>query len=276
MLLSLGAPKFASKLAPRASQLIPPNFKPLIASALPKFASGTRNFSESESKNKKFSTKKVPKAALDQTSVVENINSPKENKQLYNLNIEKPQWALASFFAMDKPLFGLENYREAQIKKTSDSSFQTPYLSSTGIPREAVIPELIRLGPFAESIFGSYESEVSAKNLEKNEQEDIDDLVHDYLDAVEFSLNNSEFRSIRSARMMARLSQPLTRYEKFLQNKENVASLHQDITKFNTNTSSTEALQLSSVLQKKKKKMNKHKYKKLRKRTKAIRKRLGK
>ncbi|OMJ13965.1 hypothetical protein AYI70_g8176 [Smittium culicis] len=276
MLLSLGAPKFASKLAPRASQLKPPSFKPLIASANLKFASGSRNFSESESKNKKFSTKKVSKAALDQTPVVENINSLKENKQLYNLNIEKPQWAIASFFAMDKPLFGLENYRESQTKKPIDSGFQTPYLSNTGIPREAAIPELIRLGPFAESIFGSYESEASAKNAEKNEQEDIDDLVHDYLDAVEFSLNNSEFRSIRSARMMARLSQPLTRYEKFIQNRENVASLHQDITKFSTNISSTETLQLSSVLQKKKKKMNKHKYKKLRKRTKAIRKRLGK
>ncbi|OLY79070.1 hypothetical protein AYI68_g6870, partial [Smittium mucronatum] len=224
MLLSLGSPKLAKKAGVLVSPILNANLKFSIV-GLKKSMPSARSFSESESKNKKLVPKKVVKAPLDQQAPSKAIPELIQIKHSYNLKIEKPQWAIASFFAMDKPLFGLESFRETSqtgLKSgpVVDFSFESPYLSSVGLPKDAVLPELIRLGPFAESILGPYQAQEPQKNMYN--QEDANDLVHDYLDAIEFSINNPSFRSIRSTRYLTRAMQPLSRYEKYLKNSSSI------------------------------------------------------
>ncbi|PVU89897.1 hypothetical protein BB559_004875, partial [Furculomyces boomerangus] len=194
------------------------------------YIKGARNFSESESKSKKIPvslSKKATKVAMT-PKADSDLTKIKTLKPNYNLNIQLPQWAVASFYAMDRPLLEMDNFREKPEKtfknnERIDNHLSFWSLNSDSLPKEAVIPEIIRLGPFAEAVLGSYtpkKEKDSTNNLRGMSKEDVKELVSDYLDAVEYSMNSNTFNSIRGSRHLVRMLNPTSRYEKYLREQQ--------------------------------------------------------
>ncbi|PVU94268.1 hypothetical protein BB561_002676 [Smittium simulii] len=237
-----------------------------------------RSFSDFDTKSKKtilIPSKKVSKPSISENGgSFQSIGAPKPTKTMYNLKIKLPQWALASFYAMDRPILGMENFTEIKPTKTKKkaSVLTSSTLYNSNIPKEAALPELIRLGPFAESIIGSYEKNNSKREAAlDNIQDNLDnqqDYVDLFLDTIEHSINNLGSMSRRRAKTLYRRLSPYSRYTTYL--NQQALDLNVGVSKNNS------PMHLTSVLRKKKLKMNKHKRRKLRKRNKSLRKSLGK
>ncbi|KAJ2812391.1 hypothetical protein H4S07_001435 [Coemansia furcata] len=116
---------------------------------------------------------------------------------------------------------------------------------------DAMIPEAMRLGPLAEPLLGEdpFSDGISSLRLDA---EDTAEFVDEFFDTI---LN----RSAAGARCERRMSRWM------------VHEMVDPVDGING-----ESYQLTSVKRKRASKMNKHKHKKLRKRTRALRKRLGK
>ncbi|KAJ2631900.1 hypothetical protein H4R22_001654 [Coemansia sp. RSA 1290] len=128
---------------------------------------------------------------------------------------------------------------------------------------DAMIPEAKHLGPLAEPVLGKdmFADGVSTLNLDQSE---VHDFVDDFFDSlVDRNLNMSGQWSIRREQRETRML-----HGSRWMSGELVDPVDQ-ITGQNE-------YQMSSVLRKRKTKMNKHKHRKLRKKTRALRKRLGK
>ena len=146
------------------------------------------------------------------------------------------------------------------------------------IPEEAHIPESIRTGPLANILFGR--EDLNALNQMNLGSEDVQDLVTDFLDNIQeitptMASSNWSQRKERSIKRTLQYQTRVQAYYTKLQAKQ-WRLIDPTLPTTTTNTDGIKEYRLTSVLRKRKKKMNKHKHRKLRKRTKALRKRLGK
>ncbi|KAJ1917019.1 hypothetical protein H4219_003428 [Mycoemilia scoparia] len=185
-----------------------------------------------------------------------------------------------------------ENAQEIIPTYTAKSSF---FMS---IPDEAEIPEFIHRGVMAEVLFdhenGSTYSFVGKLKLCA---EDKLELVQDYLENIQMNIENGDNTvgggagwSKRKENSIKRTLQTQTRIEKYFMDRQIdewrkidpnfVPAEHRhkvDVDGVSNGASSgVVEYRLTSILRKRKKKMNKHKQRKLRKRTRALRKKLGK
>ncbi|KAJ1674228.1 hypothetical protein EV182_003705 [Spiromyces aspiralis] len=149
------------------------------------------------------------------------------------------------------------------------------------VPEEAHIPEFIHTGPLATTLFNRRSEGVNAHTATVEQLgfsgDEIIDIVNDYLDAVQarHALAGSSSWSSRRERSIQRTLQDRTRSQAYYLNRQLLSWMNINSMGFNKTQAVTE-YRLTSVLRKRRKKMNKHKRRKLRKRTRALRKRLGK
>ncbi|KAJ2744347.1 hypothetical protein GGI20_003040 [Coemansia sp. BCRC 34301] len=127
---------------------------------------------------------------------------------------------------------------------------------------DALIPEAMRLGPLAEPLLGEDPFSEGISSLRLN-SEDTADFVDEFFDTI--LTRPSESWSERRERQETRQSRWM-----FHEMVDPVDGINGE------NDRSPPSYQLTSVRRKRASKMNKHKHRKLRKRTRALRKRLGK
>ncbi|OMH84998.1 hypothetical protein AX774_g1473 [Zancudomyces culisetae] len=243
-------------------------------------------FSESEPKSKKIGfgvSKKTTKTTVA-GSFPRGISGKDIESSPYNLNIKLPQWAYASFFAMDRPLLDVDGFRES-VKISHEYSRWMK--KSPQLTQESLIPELIRLGPFAEALYdvrtntkaGSVAGDMELGAAEVNEivQEFFDSFDRSSYGSKSMLLGRSVLRTLNvsGSRYINNITFPTF---KLLANTSirKVHTARKSDLYVGLIPKSFNKYELSSVLRKKKKKMNKHKFRKLRKRTRALRRRLGK
>ncbi|KAJ2764416.1 hypothetical protein IWQ56_004493, partial [Coemansia nantahalensis] len=125
---------------------------------------------------------------------------------------------------------------------------------------DAMIPEAMRLGPLAEPLLGKdpFSDGLSTLNLARGEE--TAEFVEEFFDALLDNARSARKWSVRKERRAARA----------LQQSRWLASETIDC------VDGINGYQMTSVRRKRKTKMNKHKHRKLRKKTRALRKRLGK
>ncbi|KAJ2618365.1 hypothetical protein GGF44_005804 [Coemansia sp. RSA 1694] len=131
---------------------------------------------------------------------------------------------------------------------------------------DALIPEAMRLGPLAEPLLGEDPFSNGFGALRLDGEEDVADFVDEFFDAI--LARPAESWSARRERQEARMA----RQARWMAHEmvDPVDGINGD------GASGSPSYQLTSVRRKRVSKMNKHKHKKLRKRTRALRKRLGK
>ncbi|KAJ1830450.1 hypothetical protein LPJ63_004928 [Coemansia sp. RSA 2711] len=127
--------------------------------------------------------------------------------------------------------------------------YAAPASAFMRVPAEALVPEAVRWGPLAEPLLGRdmFSDGISTLNLDRAE---VGEFVDDFFDSLRERAQLAA-SGVRRARREARVLHA-SRWE------------------------AAEAYQMTSVKRKRKIKMNKHKHRKLRKKMRAVRKRLGK
>ncbi|KAJ2779869.1 hypothetical protein H4R18_003762 [Coemansia javaensis] len=136
--------------------------------------------------------------------------------------------------------------------------YAAPASAYMRVTPDAMIPEAMRLGPLAEPLLGRdpFSDGLGALNLGRGDDESAE-FVEEFFDALLDNARNAGKWSVRRERRARQQS-------RWLANE-----LVDPVDGIN-------AYQMTSVRRKRKTKMNKHKHRKLRKKTRALRKRLGK
>ncbi|PIA13098.1 hypothetical protein COEREDRAFT_83725 [Coemansia reversa NRRL 1564] len=135
------------------------------------------------------------------------------------------------------------------------------------ITPNAMVPEAMRLGPLSEPLLGKDTFNDGIGSLQIGSGEEAREFVEEFFDTILDNAKNAPSSgtwSIRRERSVARMY-----HSRWMANE-----MVDPVDGISGNVDG--GLQMSSVLRKRKTKMNKHKHRKLRKRTRALRKRLGK
>ncbi|KAJ1931432.1 hypothetical protein FBU59_006712 [Linderina macrospora] len=202
--------------------------------------------------------------ALQQQSQAKPQDAPAARSKVPAFTVPRSEFMVADLFAQSKQM--LSTSGEVQAMSGPRASFRTlselsllegQSAAEALVPRaplkqiyaapasvfmrvtpDAAIPEAMRLGPLAEPLLGMdpFRDGMSSLNLKG---EEVNDFVEEFFDTIVAGGGIQE------------IAEPVAE-------------------------EAAEGYQMTSVLRKRKSKMNKHKHRKLRKRTRALRKRLGK
>ncbi|KAI8321626.1 hypothetical protein GQ54DRAFT_297892, partial [Martensiomyces pterosporus] len=137
---------------------------------------------------------------------------------------------------------------------------------------DAMIPEAMRLGPLAEPLLGQDPFRDGISSLQLGRGEEMKEFVEEFFDTILINAQNAPSPgawSMRKERREARAYVSRWEQSEMVDPVDKINGLIED-----GDMEAPAEYQMTSVLRKRKTKMNKHKHRKLRKRTRALRKRL--
>ncbi|KAJ1965064.1 hypothetical protein GGI12_001015 [Dipsacomyces acuminosporus] len=183
----------------------------------------------------------------------------------------RPSFKTLSELSMSKGL----TTEEADVPHMSlKQIYAAPASVYMQVTPDAMIPEAMRLGPLAEPLLGQDPFRDGISSLQLGKGEDMKEFVEEFFDTILANAQNAPSSgawSLRKERREARAYVSRWQENEMVDPVDRINGLVED-----GEAETPVEYQMTSVLRKRKTKMNKHKHRKLRKRTRALRKRLGK